>query len=211
MKRAYQRRKVAPKVKDGVVQKKHNHVPTTTLGYVLDRQSPAKGYRHVLTKRDIRHFIDIIPDWDALAVGIESIVLTARGYGYEGRYEVFTREKTASLQIPAWKGALWTCCHEAYFHEHRAVFERIGLAFEETEDGFECRFTLAQARAFLLLHIFVHELGHHVDRMQTKQQEGSVRGEEFAEKYANEMLDRLWPAYLERFGDPRTSEGAHGE
>ena len=206
MKRAYQRRKVAPKVKSGVVQKKHNHVPTASLGYVIDRESPAKGYRHVVTKRDIRDFTDIIPNWDDLAVGLDSIVLTARGYGYEGRYDVSIRDKTALLEIPAWDGDLWTCFNDAYFHEHREVFERIGLAFDRVEDGVECRFTSGQAKAFLRLHVFVHELGHHVDRMQTKRQEAGVRGEEFAEAYANEMLDRLWPAYLERFGDPRTDE-----
>ena len=207
MKRAYQRRKVAPKVKDGVVQKKHNHAPTSGLGYVLDRQLPARGYRHILTKQDIRDFTDIIPDWKSLAVGIEAIMLTARGYDYEGRYEVFSREKTALLEIPAWEGALWTCFTDAYFNQHRTIFERIGLAFEKVEDGVECRFTRAQAKAFLLLHVFVHELGHHVDRMQTKRQDASIRGEEFAERYANKMLDRLWPAYLERFGDPRIDEG----
>jgi hypothetical protein len=92
-----------------------------------------------------------------------------------------------------------------FFDEHRAFFERIGLAFDEHEadDEVECRYTEDQARAFLLLHVFLHELGHHVDRMQTKQRKAGVRGEEFAERWANELAARIWPSYVRRFGDPR--------
>jgi hypothetical protein len=201
--RAYQRRKVAPKVRDGAVQKKHRHQPTTGLGYVIDRKSPAKGCRHVLTKRDIRDLAVIIPNWAELSAGIESIILTRAGIDHVGRYEFFPREKTASIQIPAWAGDLWTVFTPDYFDEHRAILERIGVAFGPEEDGIQCRFTLAQARAFLLLHVFLHELDHHVDRMQSKQQNQSRRGEPFAERYANELGARIWPDYVRVFGDPR--------
>jgi hypothetical protein len=176
--RAYQRRKVTPKVKNGIVQKKNRHQFTARLGYVIDRQSPTKGCRYVLTKQDLRDFISIIPDWHDLAVGLESIVLTSCGDDHDGRYEVFQHEKTGSIQIPAWEGDFWKSFTLEYFYAHQVVFQRIGLAFDQVEDGVQCRFTHRQAKAFLLLHIFLHELGHHVDRMQTKQQESTVRGEQ---------------------------------
>jgi hypothetical protein len=203
MLRAYQRRKVAPKVRDGSVQKKHNHQPTAGLGHVLDRVSPAKGWRHVVTKRDIRLLTTIIPDWPTLSQGIESIVLTSSGGSYDGYYRVYRREGTGSIEIPAWEGDLWKVWEHDYFAEHRELLLRLGVACELQDDGVQCRFTLHQAKAFLLLHVFLHELGHHVDRMQTKAQRDFPRGEEFAERYANALLSSIWPAYLRVFGDPR--------
>ena len=60
--------------------------------------------------------------------------------------------------------------------------------------------TEAQARAFQLLHILPHELGHHHDRMTTRTRRYAARGEPYAEEYANRVLDDVWPAYISRFG-----------
>jgi hypothetical protein len=197
------RRKVTPKVRDGIVQKKNRHVPTVSLGYIIDRESPARGCRHVVSKQDIRHFTRIIPYWRDLAVGLESIILTRASDDNDGRYEIFHREKTGSIQIPAWSGDLWRVVPRSYAEEHHEIFTLLQIATGPAVDGVECRFTLDQARAFLLLHVFLHELGHHVDRMESKAQSATRRGEPFAESYANRMAATLWPRYLRTFGDPR--------
>jgi len=204
MAQAYQRRKVAPKVRGGVVQKKHNHRPTAALGYILARESPSKGCRHIVTKQDIRLLTSIIPNWRTLADGLESIILTASSDAHDGRYQFFHREKTASIQISAWDGDLWRVFTLDYFREHSGILELLGVATEPHAEGTECRFTLRQAKAFLLLHVFLHELGHHVDRMATKSQDASPHGEPFAERYANELGLAIWPAYVRLFGNPRT-------
>jgi hypothetical protein len=206
--RPYQRRKVAPKVRNGVVQKKLHHRPTAALGFVVDRQSPAPGYRHVVTKRDIHDFTSIIPDWDRLREGLEGVCLTRGDSGADGRYLFHSAERTGAIELPAWAGDLWTVLGEEYFEEHWPVLERLGVAFEPADDGVECRFTLAQAKAFSLLHIFLHELGHHVDRMDSKQQTWSRRGEEFAERYAIDLMSRLWADYIRLFGDPTRDQAA---
>lgn len=54
----------------------------------------------------------------------------------------------------------------------------------------------------MLMHIFLHELGHHVDRLRSKKQNVMLGGEEFAEKYANERFTEIWPSYVKRFGTP---------
>jgi len=190
-------------VRNGVVQKKHRQQATAALGYVLDRESPARGCRHLLSKRDIHEFTGIIPGWPELSLGIESIVLTRGSDEHDACYRIMPREKTGSIEIPAWEGDLWVVFRGDYFDEHATVLELFGVASEELDDGVECRFTLPQARAFLLLHIFLHELGHHVDRMQTKGQMHMPHGEDFAERFANELCARIWPDYLRLFGDPR--------
>jgi hypothetical protein len=207
MKRAHRNRKVTPEVKDGLVRKKDRHQLTAAMGYVISREPAGHGSRHILSARDVRDFADLIPGWDELSIGIESIVMTAGGKDHHGRYRTYRLERTSSIEIPAWDGDLWIRHSRPFFDEHRAFFERIGLAFDEGEgageDEVECRYTEAQARAFLLLHVFLHELGHHVDRMQTKQRKAGVRGEAFAERWANDLAARIWPRYVQRFGDPR--------
>ena len=64
----------------------------------------------------------------------------------------------------------------------------------------ELRFTESQARAYQLLHILPHELGHHHDRITTRSQRRSARGEPYAEAYANRVADSVWPIYARTFG-----------
>jgi len=77
-------RRTATKVKAGRVQRKNRHIPTGRLGYVLDRESPGRGFRHVLTKRDVQAFIDIVPEWDRFSERLERIVLDSHNDGCEG-------------------------------------------------------------------------------------------------------------------------------
>lgn len=202
---SYRRRKVTPKVRGGSVRKKNNHQPSASLGYVLSRQSPAKGRRHLVTKQDIRLLTSIILGGHDISQGIGSIVLTSGSDDHDGQYEVFHVEKTGSIQIPAWHGDRWTVSTPAYYDEHASVFSLLAVASEAVADGVECRFTAPQLKAFLLLHVFLHELGHHVDGMESKAQRLSRRGEAFAEAYANEMCATIWPHYVRVFGDPRRS------
>jgi hypothetical protein len=84
----------------------------------------------------------------------------------------------------------------AWMDEHRALLDRLEVEITETE----VRWTEAQARAFQLLHIRPHELGHHHDWMTTRTRRYAARGEPYAEEYANRVLDDVWPSYISRFG-----------
>lgn len=82
-------------------------------------------------------------------------------------------------------------------------FDALGLSYDTRPlTHVFCRFTIAQARAFTLLHVFLHELGHHFDWLSRR---GAYcqRSEEFAEDFANRFFTSLLPAYFSRFGDPR--------
>ena len=234
--RARYNRKTSPKVIGGLVQRKNNHTKTACLGYVVDRVRPSKGFKHVLTKKDIHDFVDIIPDWNEISMGIESIILDRGDEGFDGLYEHFHREGTGIIWLSAWCKELWVELNEDYYQEHRQYFEAFGvvcekkLASEKKQAGHEdciceercvceesgvcenkrtcgekegswlCYFTESQAKAFMLMHIFLHELGHHVDRLRSKNQSSVNGGEDFAEKYAEARFKELWPAYVQKFG-----------
>ena len=61
------------------------------------------------------------------------------------------------------------------------------------------------ARAYQLCHVFLHELGHHIDRMSTRsQRDNAPRGEEWAEQYAWAYEVMVLERYFEEFGLPAT-------
>jgi len=62
------------------------------------------------------------------------------------------------------------------------------------------RWTETTAKAYQLLHVFLHELGHHHDRMTTRSRSTAARGEPYAETYAERYADRIWDAYEAEFG-----------
>ena len=194
-------RRTATKVKDGRVQRKNRRALTPHQRLVIDRESPRAGRRHVVTKRDILAFIDIIPDWERLSVRLERIVLSAEDSGWDGLYEFFDREETGAIFLNAWDENLWMSVPEKYFADHRMEFERLGVSHDRKDGEVFCRFTEGQARAFVLLHVFMHELGHHFDRSNQKHR-GVTRGEDYAERFATNRFEALYPEYVRVFGDP---------
>ena len=53
----------------------------------------------------------------------------------------------------------------------------------------------------IFVSILVHELGHHHDRMTTRSQRESCRGEAYAENYACQFQSAIVERYRREFGD----------
>ena len=193
-------RQSTPKVTDGKVQKKNN--PEWTASYydtpqpalVIDRQRPGKGYRHFLLQRDIETFIGLLPDWAELSKGLNAIVLAPGERTLNGWHT------PGVVGVCAWETDLWIDYAESHFDNHQDVLARLGVHSHPIENGVMCRFTDTQVRAYQLLHILLHELGHHHDRMTTKSQVRASRGEPYAEAYALRYEAVIWERYQEAFG-----------
>ena len=201
-----QHRRVAQKVNDGVVQKK-NRTALSGDAYWrertyprLERQPPGPGHRHLLKKRDVEAFIDLLPDWDELRHGLNAVLLAtsrpyADGWHRPGVVAVCAWPREIAETLPLW-----------YVEAHRPLFDRlvVPIAHCPTPDGeegqwFRLDWTENAAKAYQLLHILLHELGHHHDRMTTRSQVKASRGETYAEWYANTYADRIWDRYFECF------------
>jgi hypothetical protein len=193
-------RKSAPKVKNGRVQKKNNHQLTVRRGFVIHRYSPRKGFRHLVTKQDVLDFIELIPDHDQHLRGVREIRLSEGDDRADGYYQGFGRERSGVIQIEAWRKELFIDISETYFDAHRSIFDRVGLVFERQKPGWvTCWFDERKAKAFILVHVFIHELGHHLDFVARRD---ISSGEPFAEEFANRLENQVWPAYVKRFGQP---------
>jgi len=190
-------RKSAPKVKDGRVQKKNRHDLTpnywNTRQVVLqiDIESPGKGYKHYLKKRDIIDFLELLPHWEEIEDEFDAILL-ASGDGSDGWYD------NGVIGICAWDKNMTCSMNKDYFNEHKDLFERLSVKYEIKKDGVICTFEESQIKAYQLLHILLHEIGHHHDRINTKSKRTSSRGEKYAESYAEKYEKIIWKKYFER-------------
>lgn len=135
----------------------------------------------------------MLPDWDELSKGLNGIVLAPGERDTEG-YHV-----RGVVHIRAWEKELWQEVGTHFYEEHKDIFARLEVPCELIADGFLCKWTEPKARAYQLLHVFLHELGHHHDRMTTKSQVSASRGEPYAEAYARNYESQIWLRYLEVF------------
>jgi hypothetical protein len=184
-------RKTAPKVRDGKVQKKNRHAPTPSYWNtrqripVIDKEKPGRGFKHYLRKDHLTRFIQMLPDWDELSKGLDAVIL-AQGGGPEGWFD------DGVIGVCAWQRDPRNIVDIDYHRDHADIFNRLGVQSEKRGNHYICTFSEEQVRAYQLLHIFLHELGHHHDR-------NTDHGEWYAEKYARQYESGIWLQYLREF------------
>ena len=193
-------RKTTPKVVEGAVLRKNNHVLTSNYwntvqqDVIIDVEKPGKGYKHFLKKRDVIQFIELIPEWEIISQGLDAIVLTSSDIDCDGYYD-----NQGVVCISAWEKEQDLRLSKSYYADHAALFSRLGIKSSKVNKGYLCEFSVDQIKAYQLLHILLHELGHHFDRMQTKSKYCSARGENFAEEYAYRIEKQIWFDYQTAF------------
>lgn len=197
------RRKTGTKVTDGKVQRKNrtdlspHYEQTPQSRPVVDRQRPGSGHRHFLTVKHIYRFIDLLPDWSELSRGLNAVVLAG------AHPEAMGWHRPGIVAICAWERELIQNWDTDFVEDHREILDRLGVEREHTKQplsGELCYFDEKSIRGFQLMHIFLHELGHHHDRMTTRSKQDSSRGESYAEQYAINYAEQIWDRYLEEFG-----------
>ena len=193
--------KKALKVKNGRTLPKNrwaetpNYENTPQEWPVIDRQKPGAGFRHVITVRQLQQFLEILPDWRELSRGLNGIVLAP------GDVEMMGWHKNGVVGICAWPRHLPQHWETGFVQDHQEILDRLGVPLRELSKGTtQCLFTEESARGFSLMHILPHELGHHHDRMNTRSQLETARGEAYAEEYALRYSEQIWNDYFRVFG-----------
>ena len=193
----HSRRKVTPSVRDGQVRKKNDprlspfwNSDQSTV--TIRRERPGRGYRHVVRRKDLRRFLTLVDDWAALSGGLRGILLTHDD-------DVYGWYCHGVIALCAWSRDFTVIWDSDFYQDHRNTLSRLAVPVTQIADGVQCEFTDWSAQAFMLLHIFMHELGHHRDRMTTKSTRASARGENYAEGYAVAGEAQLWARYCREF------------
>jgi hypothetical protein len=192
-------RKTAPGVKDGKVQRKNRTAPTPNFYDTpqrvpaLDRWRPGPGHRHLLRKRDIVDFVSILPDWEELSKGLNVVLLATAEDNTAGWCDI------GVVAVCAWPRTIWMEVWPWFYEQHGEIYERLGVPCRRVKGAVRLEFTEATARAFQLVHILLHELGHHHDRMTNRSKFYAARGEGYAEDYANRYMETIWDRYTQVF------------
>ncbi|MDF1697573.1 MAG: hypothetical protein P1U56_17140 [Saprospiraceae bacterium] len=193
-------RKTTPKVAGGMPQRKNNHKLTPNYwnssqdSIQIDEEKPGKGYKHFLKKKDVLRFIKLIPNWNIVSQHLNAIVLANGQLDVDGLYF-----NNGVICISAWEKEQDVLINSEYFKAHEELFNRLGVRAAKRQNNYFCEFTVDQIKAFQLLHILLHELGHHFDRIKTKSKRRSSRGEQFAEDFAFINEAEIWKSYQEEF------------
>ncbi len=194
-------RRTNPGVRNGEVQKKNrtdlsphynNYYQETP---VVDRRRPGRGFKHLLRKSDVVSFLELLPDWEELSTGLDAVVLAPGNGDRQGWYG------DGVVAVCAWPRELPQEYDDSFATDHRPLLDRLGVATSSRPKSKTLvHWTEATARAFQLLHVLLHELGHHHDRMTTKSRRECSRGETYAEDYALRYADQIWDRYFQVFG-----------
>jgi hypothetical protein len=161
---------------------------------IIDRSNPGRGFRHLVTRRELVRFLSLLPDWDQLAIGLDTIVL-AKGSTIKDGWH-----RRGIVGICAWQHEMWRTVSRNYYEAHLDLLHRMDVPVKIEKTGVVLCFSPTQAKAFQLLHVLLHELGHHHDRMSTRYKSCASRGEIYAEQYANEYASRIWDQYVCEIG-----------
>jgi hypothetical protein len=83
-------RKADPKVIGGKTQRKNNWVRSANRAQVrpdeifVERRDPGKGYKHVVSRRQVIAFLNLLPDWGEISQGLRGVSLSEGGRGRDG-------------------------------------------------------------------------------------------------------------------------------
>lgn len=160
---------------------------------LIRREPPGKGFRHFLTRKTVRSFIELLPQWEDITSGLDYILLARAEPGCDGWYD------GKVVAISAWEQDCWRSVPSDYFAEHKLVLKRLNVETVKIGRNYLCKFNPSSVKAFQLLHVLLHELGHHFDRISSFSKKTSSRGEVYAEKYAASYEELVWERYGDRF------------
>lgn len=258
-------RRTAPRVVNGSVRRQNrcgtepDYRPTHQVR--IERYPASTGFRHYVSPGDLTVFLNLLPDWHRLSLGLQQVVLSSRtdcdGWCRRG-----------SVAICNWPDTTWQLLNPDYYHDHADILARLRVpschvtalrynaehspapALRAGEDRLHCllcsrgvgwycdwyclqgeadiicrdcgdphfdalfssrsvnqegisawlcHFSDASIQAFLLLHVLLHELGHHHDRMTSRPRGAITRGESYAEEYARKYEKLIWADYCRIF------------
>lgn len=147
------------------------------------KEKPGRGFISLTIKRDMERFIELIPQWKELSLGLSQVVLSP------GEKDVLGWRSPGIIGLNAWERELeWEDCTPDFYNMNKELFKSLEIPVLRDGNAYVIKFTDLTARAFQLLHVFVVLLCQHRDAIGDKKTNHSKtywknRGKELFNRY----------------------------
>lgn len=198
-------RKTTPKVKDGRVQRKNRTDESEYLALVDGRtftvikHRAKSGYRHVLQLPEVYRYVELIPDWTEVSKGLSALALDA--YGSDEQTDTHYDAGYRAIWMRPFPETLRTQWSRGFYERHEDFASRLGAELvSDNSASVTLSWTLAGAKAWQLLHLFLYDLSVHDQFVRSGQNPRSEHNNTAAEDYAFRTADRILPEYERALG-----------
>lgn len=156
----------------------------------FERPCPA-GHIYPCSLEDVKYHLSLLPAEDLAGLWAAGLIPSTRKDGEsDGRYYFLPKPVIHLFSYPeSLRFKLRAGIRQSEIERELAVQLRYGMEIEQAGSHYTCVWSVESLRCFLLHHVLLHEVGHHVFFQRRKQQgypyTPSVAGaEQFAEDYA---------------------------
>lgn len=182
-------RKTTPKVRDGQVQKKDRH-QWTEFQDLLDsdafstiKMKPEDGYMHVVDRKSVLDFVELIPGWSEMSKGLSALVLGSDGCSSQTDIN-YSPKSYNSIWLSPFPKDMTLYWSAGFASEHRSIAESLGVELKWLESGEAVtEWTKPQAQAWQLLHLFLYDLYCH-NECTTQENDDYHHQHKLAEEYS---------------------------
>jgi hypothetical protein len=198
-------RKTTPKVRHGQVQKKDRH-QWTEFQELLDntafstiKMKPEDSYVHVVDRRRVLDFVELIPNWRDMSKGLSALVLGYDGCSHQTDIN-YSPKAYNSIWLSPFPKDMTLYWSRSFAIEHKSITEFLGIDLIETgEDEIMTVWTKPQAQAWQLLHLFLYDLFCH-NECTSQSRDNYHHQHKLAEEYAIKTAQLIVSDYERTIG-----------
>jgi len=160
----------------------------------IEREKPGRGFISLIMKREMETFIKLLPEWEDLSLGIETVVLAP---GEDG---VLGWRSPGVVGLCAWPRIIeWDDCDHDFYNTHKDLFAKLEIPCAGEDDHWYVGFTDLSASAFQLIHVFVQLACLHRNDVSVLAGAGKKSRGSYLRSYVNKWENEIFKRYLQHF------------
>jgi len=169
------------------------------------RKPPGRQRYHPAGAEEIERFVGLIPSWEEISCDLDGVMLCAPWQEEYPDTEGLYGEH--AIILFSWPRQPEERFRHSFTRQLPEVAGRLSLRERRKDRDYAVTWSPSQARAYVLLFVLLHEIGHHVDWLLCRRGRYARRGESFAEDWAADCRQRIWDCFLQAFGEIEPAAG----
>lgn len=144
-------------------------------------------------------FVELIPDWPEVSQGLSALAFDQ--YGSDAQTDTHYEPTYRAIWMYPFPDSMRTFWRRDFYEHHKDFVSRLGVDVVEGEGPrVTIGWTVAQAKAWQLLHLFLYDLSVHNQFMRSGEKPRYEHDNGTAEKYAFTTAARMLHTYEKVLG-----------